>query len=44
MVNNGVGYLVFSICDKKIEKPKLYLQHRFVYEVFKGAIPRFFSN
>ena len=43
MVNNGVGYLVFSICDEKLEKPKLYLQHRFIYEVFKGAIPRFFQ-
>ena len=43
MANNNVGYLVFSICDEKLEKPKLYLQHRFVYEVFKGAIPRFFQ-
>ena len=34
------GYLSFVICDKKLEKPKDYLQHRFVYEVFKGEIPR----
>ena len=34
------GYLSFVICDKKLEKPKDYLQHRFVYEVFKGQIPR----
>ena len=40
MANNGRGYLCFVICDKKLEKPKTYLQHRFVYEVFKGAIPR----
>ena len=26
-----------------MEKPKTYLQHRFVYEVFKGPIPRFFE-
>ena len=34
------GYLSFDIRDKKLEKPKDYLQHRFVYEVFKGQIPR----
>ena len=33
------GYLRFKICDKKLKKPKDYLQHRFVYEVFKGPIP-----
>ena len=33
------GYLSFVICDKKLKKPKDYLQHRFVYEVFKGEIP-----
>ena len=43
MMNNGFGYLFFNICDKKLEKPKKYLQHRFVYEVFKGSIPRFFE-
>ena len=37
------GYLYFNICDKKLEKPKTYSQHRFVYEVFKGPIPRFFE-
>ena len=39
MSNCGNGYLRFKICDKKLEKPKDYLQHRFVYEVFKGPIP-----
>ena len=34
------GYLSFVISDKKLEKPKYYLQHRFVFEVFKGQIPR----
>ena len=43
MMNNGLGYLFFDICDKKLEKPKKYLQHRFVYEVFKGPIPRCFE-
>ena len=33
------GYLKFVICNKKIKKPLSYNQHRFVYEVFKGAIP-----
>ena len=42
-MTNCHGYLVFSICDKKLEKPKHYSQHRFVYEVFKGPIPRFFE-
>ena len=40
MVNNGYGYLFFNIYDKKLEKPKSYSQHRFVYEVFKGPIPK----
>ena len=40
MKKNRGGYLGFVISDKKLEKPKDYLQHRFVYEVFKGQIPR----
>ena len=40
MANNGNGYLFFNICDKKLEKPLNYKQHRFVFEVFKGPIPR----
>ena len=43
MVNNNSGYLCFSIYNKKLAKNKSYLQHRFVYEVFKGQIPRFFE-
>ena len=43
MTNNGYGYLFFNICDKKLEKQKTYTQHRCVYEVFKGPIPRFFE-
>ena len=39
MKKNRGGYLGFVISDKKLEKPKDYLQHRFVYEVFKGQIP-----
>ena len=37
------GYLFFNICSKKLEKPKNYLQHRFVYEVFRGPIPHGFE-
>ena len=40
MRDNGNGYLYFTVSDKKLEKPKNYYQHRFVYEVFKGPIPR----
>ena len=40
MIKRGNNYLKFTIIDKKLEKPKMYLQHRFVYEVFKGVIPR----
>ena len=44
MINNGNGYLFFNICDEKLEKSKIYYQHRFVYEVFRGSIPRFFET
>ena len=37
------GYLFFIICSKKLEEPKNYLQHRFVYEVFRGPIPHGFE-
>ena len=37
------GYLYFNVCDKKLEKPKNYYQHRFVFEVFRGPIPRCFE-
>ena len=37
------GYLFFIICNKKLEKQKFYSQHRFVYEVFRGPIPRCFE-
>ena len=34
------GYLKFNIYNKKLEKPYTYYHHRFVYEVFKGPIPK----
>ena len=37
--NNGNGYLIFCLCSEKLEK-KNYYQHRFVYEVFNGMIPK----
>ena len=37
------GYFSLNIYDKKLEKPKMYYQHRFIYEVFRGLIPRFFQ-
>ena len=43
MVKNGSDYLYFNIYDEKLEKRKNYTQHRFVYEVFRGPIPRCFE-
>ena len=43
MVKNNSGYLCFFIYNKKLAKNQSYFQHRFVYEVFKGQIPRFFE-
>ena len=43
MTKNSFGYLKFTLCDKKLEKPKTYFQHRFIYEVFRGPIPRCFE-
>ena len=40
ITENGKGYLKFTLCDKKLKKPINYKQHRFVYEVFKGLIPK----
>ena len=37
------GYLNFTIYNEKLEKRINYLQHRFVYEVFRGPIPRRFE-
>ena len=43
MIKNNCGYLLFTIYNKNLEKPLSYLQHRFVYEVFRGPIPRGFE-
>ena len=37
------GYLRFKIYNEKLEKRISYFQHRFVYEVFKGSITRYFE-
>ena len=37
------GYLNFTIYNEKLEKRINYYQHRFVYEVFRGLIPRRFE-
>ena len=37
------GYSFFSIYNKKLEKPKIYTQHRFIFEVFRGPIPTCFE-
>ena len=39
MSKNNNGYLFFNIYNVKRKKNKIYTQHRFVYEVFKGKIP-----
>ena len=38
---NCNGYLYFNLCDQNLSKPKIYYQHRFVYEVFKGKFHDF---
>ena len=43
MIKDSGGYLFFKIYDEKLEKAKNYLHHRFVYEVFRGPIPRCFE-
>ena len=43
MSENNCGYYKFFICDKKLKKPKCYLQHRFDYESVKGLIPEGFE-
>ena len=43
MSNSGNGYLKFNLYDKKLEKPYTYYHHRFVFEVFKGPIPKCFE-
>ena len=40
---NCNGYLYFNLCDPNLSKPKFYYQHRFVYEVFNGPIPKFYD-
>ena len=43
MTKNSGGYLFFNLSNKKLEKPQNYRQHRYVYEVFKGSIPKCFE-
>ena len=43
MRKNDCGYLYFNIYNDKLKKTKVYSQHRFVYEVFKGEIPKGFE-
>ena len=43
MTKNRGGYLYFTIYNKKLEKHVKYTNHRFVFEVLKGPIPKFFE-
>ena len=43
MAKDGGGYLYFNIYNKKLEKHVKYSNHRFVFEVFKGPIPKYFE-
>ena len=36
MIKHSNGYLYFGICDKKLENPKTYLQHRFLFEAYEA--------
>ena len=40
---NNSGYLYFNIYEEKLKKTKIHSHHRFVYEVFKGPIPKCFE-
>ena len=42
-MKNNKGYLRFKIYNEKLEKRINYSQHRFVFEVFKGPIPKCFE-
>ena len=37
------GYSFFSIYHNDLKNPKIYTQHRFVYEVLEGPIPKCFE-
>ena len=43
MAKDSGGYFYFLIYNNKLDKRKHYLQHRFVYEVFKGPITSCFE-
>ena len=43
MTKDRGGYLYFTIYNKKLEKHLKYSNHRFVFEVFKGPIPKCFE-
>ena len=43
LIKNNCGYLYFNIYEEKLKKTKIYSHHRFVYEVFKGPIPKCFE-
>ena len=43
MCKNDSGYLYFSLYNQKLKKTKFYSQRRFVFEVFKGPIPKYFE-
>ena len=43
MTKSRGGYLYFTIYNKKLEKHLKYTNHRFVFEVFRGPIPKCFE-
>ena len=43
MSTNNSGYQLFTMHNAHLGKCISYTQHRFVYEVFKGPIPKFFE-
>ena len=43
MTKDRGGYLYFTIYNKRLEKHVKYSNHRFVFEVLKGPIPKFFE-
>ena len=43
MTKSRGGYLYFTIYNNKLEKHLKYTNHRFVFEVFRGPIPKCFE-
>lgn len=44
MIKHSNGYCILAYAIKKLEYPKTYLQHRFLFEAVRGVIPEGFET